>query len=82
MTIGWSHSSRYRPSSCAREVARTWEPHAIYCLDLALADEGWRVIECNSVSYSGYYDCDLHAIVAAMSRVAVREWEERQARCQ
>jgi hypothetical protein len=66
-------------SMFAREVARTWEPHAIYCLDLALADEGWRVIECNSVSYSGYYDCDLHAVVAAMSRVAVREWEELQA---
>lgn len=63
--------------SFAEEVAKVWSPHPIYCLDIATTPFGCRVIECGSLNVAGFYDMDLRPVVAAMSEIAEREWNQR-----
>jgi hypothetical protein len=56
----------------AAALARRWTPHPVFCMDLARTDEGLRLIEIGSVNCSGFYACDLRAVVDAVSRAAER----------
>ena len=61
----------------AESVSKVWQPHPVYCLDIGLTPDGYKVIECGSVNCAGYYQCELRPIVKAMSDVAAREWLNR-----
>lgn len=60
------------------EACRKWFPHPVFVMDIGLVSTGkedeFRIVECGSVNCAGYYDCDLGAIVRAMSEAAEREF--------
>ncbi|MFA5599326.1 MAG: ATP-grasp domain-containing protein [Phenylobacterium sp.] len=56
-----------------------WEPDIIYTMDIGLdKNGGMRLVELNSFSCSGLYDCDLSKIVEVASELAIIEWKEYQ----
>lgn len=68
----------HRPGSMAfaEEVAACWSPHAVFVVDVALTDEGFKVMEIGSVNVAGFYGADVRPICKAMTDIAVREWNE------
>lgn len=58
-----------------REVP--WRPDPIFMMDVCHTAGRMRLVEMNSFSCSGMYDCDVAAVVSAASRIAVREWERK-----
>lgn len=60
----------------AEEVCKVWQPHPIFCLDIAETPEGFRVIECGSVNCAGYYSANLRPIIESMAKIAEREWKD------
>jgi hypothetical protein len=63
-----------RDRSRARRAGRVspWQAAPIYIVDVAEVAGAPRVMEPNPFSGADLYDCDLHAIVGAASRVALR----------
>lgn len=59
----------------AQEIAGLdWQADYVYVCDIAMTDKGPKVIELNSFSSSGFYACDTHKIVDAVSRMAWKEF--------
>jgi hypothetical protein len=56
-----------------------WRPDPLFMLDVCEADGELHLLELNSFSCSGLYDCDLAAVIRAASRVAECEWKTRHA---
>lgn len=50
----------------AEQLAARWTPHPVFVMDVALCDDGYRLIEIGSVNCAGLYRCDLRAVVAAL----------------
>lgn len=62
-------------AAVTEEACRKWTPHPVFVMDVGvLADGVYKIVECGSINCAGYYDCDLGAIVRAMSEVAEREY--------
>ncbi len=57
----------------AQEFADKWLPHECCVMDLAETDNGFKVIEFNTINSSGFYDHDIKKIVTAMT-----EWAKEQ----
>lgn len=51
-----------------------WQADYVYVCDIAMTDEGPKVIELNSFSSSGLYACDTRKIVKAVSDIAIKEF--------
>ncbi len=51
-----------------------WRPDSVFVMDVCESGDRLHVLELNSFSCSGFYDCDLAAIVRAASEVAEDEW--------
>lgn len=49
-----------------KEMINQWEPSKAYVLDVALTSDGYKVIELNNITSSGFYDCDVTKIVFAL----------------
>lgn len=70
--------SRYRPSihyavpddvkQFAQKMIAKWQPHDIFVLDICETNDGLKVVECNCVNGSGWYDADYGEIVYHMAR--------------
>lgn len=70
--------SRYRPSihysvpddviNFANQMINKWEPHDVYVVDICETDAGLKVIECNCVNGSGWYDSNYGEVVYALSK--------------
>jgi hypothetical protein len=55
----------------AEAVARhPWRPADVFVVDVAETQQDYRLLELNTFGTSGLYDCDLHAIVQAVSPYA------------
>jgi len=52
-----------------------WQPDLCYTLDIAIHDGRPYVLEVNSFSCSGFYECDISSIVSHASSVALMEYE-------
>ncbi len=52
-----------------------WQADFVYVCDIAMTDDGPKVIELNSFSSSGLYACDTRKIVEAVSNVAIKEYD-------
>lgn len=52
----------------AQSLADGWLPHRTCVMDVALTDEGYKVIEFNTFNSSGFYAHDIEKIVAAATR--------------
>lgn len=55
-----------------------WRPDRLFMMDVCESDGGLHLLELNSFSCSGLYDCDMAAVVRAASAVAEDEWRERR----
>ena len=51
----------------AEARAREHAPHPIFVMDVALTDEGYRIIECNCFNGTGFYGHNIERIVEAVS---------------
>jgi len=74
-------SPNYPPSSfrLAELVAsQEWQPDLCYTVDIAESDGKMYLLEINSFSCAGLYDCDMGTIVRCASVVAEKEWQEYQ----
>jgi hypothetical protein len=52
-----------------------WRPDPVFMLDVCESDGRFWLVELNSFSGSWLYQCDLTAVVAAVSELAERAWE-------
>jgi hypothetical protein len=52
-----------------------WQLDTCYVVDIFLSDSGPKIGEFNSFASSGLYQCDTDAIVDAVSRAALKEWQ-------
>lgn len=59
--------------------AVAWRPDPIFMLDICESEGQLFVLELNSFSCSGLYQCDLRAVVGAASRLAQQAWRGRRA---
>lgn len=66
------------PEECfelAQRVAQhPWQVDIAYTCDVALTDDGPKVVELNGFCSAGLYACDMNKVVEGISRVAWREW--------
>jgi hypothetical protein len=53
-----------------------WQPDIAYTLDICKSNGEYSLLEANSFSCSGLYECDPEPIVRAVSKAALREWKE------
>lgn len=51
-----------------------WQADYVYVCDIAMTEDGPKVIELNSFSSSGLYACDTRKIVKAVAEVAIKEY--------
>lgn len=56
--------------AAAQELADIWLPHKTCVMDLALTDDGLKVIEYNCLNSSGFYQHDIDKIVRAVTEYA------------
>jgi hypothetical protein len=57
----------------AQQMIDIWQPVEAFVIDIAAVEDGYRVIEINSLNSSGAYDCDMGAVVRALEG-----WWEQQ----
>jgi len=50
----------------AQEMIDTYQPADAFVIDIAITNEGFKVVEINCINCSGHYDCDTVAIVYAV----------------
>ncbi len=51
----------------AVEQARIWYPDDVYVMDVCETDSGYKIVEFNCFNASGFYSCDVSAIVKEVS---------------
>jgi hypothetical protein len=57
-------------------VNMDWEPDPIYTIDVCSSNGKLYLLEINSFSCSGLYDCDIKKIVQVASEIALKSWKE------
>lgn len=69
---GWSPSS----FCLAQKIAsQEWQPDLCYTVDIAESESRVYLLEINSFSCAGLYDCGIASIVKLISEAALKEWE-------
>ena len=53
-----------------------WKPEPIFVMDICRMMDTYFLLELNSASTSGLYDCDVKPIVETTSELAHKEWKE------
>ena len=53
----------------AKERIAEYCPRTAICLDIALTDDGPKVVEINSISSAGFYACDMNKFVGAINNM-------------
>lgn len=54
----------------AQEMVNKWQPDRAFVIDIALSDEGYKVIEYNCLNSSGFYKSNVGKIVDAIENMA------------
>ena len=49
-------------------IAQQWSPAEAFVMDIALTDDGYRVIEFNNINSSGFYAADVERYIDAIER--------------
>lgn len=61
----------------AQEIAKIdWDGDPMYVMDICRSNGDLKLLELNSFSCAGLYDCDKDAIVKVASDIALKEWHE------
>jgi len=74
-----TESPSYPPTSfrLAEKIGQNeWQPDICYTVDIAESNGKMYLLEINSFSCAGLYDCDLKSIVSHISDAAKKEWDE------
>lgn len=58
----------------AASMAKLYSPSEVFTLDVCEHEQSLRVIETNCFNSSGFYACDLRALVRAVSGFVLRRW--------
>lgn len=53
-----------------------WQPDYAYTVDICLSNGYYKLLEVNSFSCSGLYECDPNLIVESVSDCAIKEWKD------
>jgi len=53
-----------------------WRPDRLFCMDICQSEGDYYLLELNSFSCCGLYDCDVGPIVECASKIAEEEWNE------
>jgi len=53
----------------ANKMLNIWQPDRAFVLDIAITDEGPKVIEVNNINSSGFYKSDISKIVSAIDKM-------------
>lgn len=74
--ISFSRGSPEDVKSFASDVLRTvrWRPDPVFIMDVCESEEEFFVVELNSFSCSGLYDCDLTRVIKKVSNIAEKSW--------
>jgi hypothetical protein len=57
-------------------AAEPWQPHVIYCLDVAYRGDGrLGILEIGNINSAGLYRCDLLPVIQAMNAIAERDFQ-------
>lgn len=73
------HYSKDVPSEVfeyASKIANTWQPDNCFTVDVCRTDDGYKLVEINSFSSSGFYSCDIEQIVVNANKMALKEVED------
>jgi hypothetical protein len=54
--------------ACALSAAASWQPDTAFVIDIAMTDDGPKVIEINCMNSAGFYEADLDLLVEALER--------------
>lgn len=46
-----------------------WQPAKAFCVDVALTEDGYKVIEINNINSSGYYAANMYKIVSTLESI-------------
>jgi len=57
-------------------IPEDWQPDRLFVMDIAEYNNELYLLELNSFSSSGLYDCDLGRIVEVASKIALEDWRE------
>jgi hypothetical protein len=50
----------------AKQMIDIFQLAETFVIDLGLTDEGWKIIECGSISCAGFYDADMQKLLMAL----------------
>lgn len=53
----------------AHEMIKKWQPHDAYVLDVAQIEEGYKIIEINTINAAGFYNADVTKIVFYLDNI-------------
>lgn len=53
----------------AHEMVKLWQPARAYVMDLALTDQGHKIVEFNCINASGFYQIDIQKFVMAIEEM-------------
>ncbi len=53
----------------AYQAINKWSPDIAYVLDIAVTNEGLKIIEINNINSSGFYKSDIEKIVTAINNL-------------
>lgn len=59
----------------AQSMINIWQPDRAFVIDIADTPDGFKIIECNTFNSSGFYACDVSAIVQAVEAMEFNEPE-------
>ena len=48
---------------------RQWTPDKAFCVDVALVEDGYKVIEINCINAAGFYKADVFKLVQALEEL-------------
>jgi hypothetical protein len=57
-------------------ATQEWQPDLCYTVDIAESKGNMYLLEINSFSCAGFYDCNMDTIVKYASKVALNEWKQ------
>ena len=59
-------------------ASQEWQPDLCYTVDIAESEGKMHLLEINSFSSAGFYDCDVASIIKHASIIAEKEWNDYQ----
>jgi len=61
----------------ANKMAKfSWQPDSVYTCDIAISENGAKIVEINAFACSGLYACDKKLVVNRINEIAEKEWRD------